>query len=101
MARSKPGPGRYSYSNWYERDYSPIQALTEAPDPDSQVTKFLKDCPDAAAVVERVKAITGRIDLVHCNDSRDGFGSGADRHANLGDGQIDRELLLAVVAALG
>ena len=50
-------------------------------------------------VVERVKAITGRIDLVHCNNSRDGFGSGADRHANLGDGQIDRDLLLAVVAA--
>jgi deoxyribonuclease-4 len=52
-------------------------------------------------VVDRAKAITGRIDLVHCNDSRDAFGSGADRHANLGDGQIDRELLLAVVAAAG
>ena len=50
-------------------------------------------------VVDRVKAITGRIDLVHCNDSRDAFGSGADRHANLGDGQIDPQLLLAVVAA--
>ena len=37
-------------------------------------------------MVERVLAITGRIDLVHCNDSRDAFGSGADRHANLGDG---------------
>ncbi|MBC7373943.1 MAG: deoxyribonuclease IV [Frankiales bacterium] len=52
-------------------------------------------------VVERVLAITGRIDLVHCNDSRDAFGSGADRHANLGDGQIDRDVLLAVVAAAG
>ena len=52
-------------------------------------------------VVERVKAITGRIDLVHCNDSRDAFGSGADRHANLGQGQIDPQLLLAVVAAAG
>jgi deoxyribonuclease-4 len=48
-------------------------------------------------VVDRVKAITGRIDLVHCNDSRDTFGSGADRHANLGDGQIDPELILKVV----
>jgi deoxyribonuclease-4 len=38
---------------------------------------------------------------VHCNDSRDAFGSGADRHANLGAGQIDPELLLAVVAAAG
>jgi len=52
-------------------------------------------------VVERVLAITGRIDLVHCNDSRDAFGSGADRHANLGDGQIDPEILLAVVAKAG
>ena len=52
-------------------------------------------------VVERVLAITGRIDLVHCNDSRDAFGSGADRHANLGQGQIDRDVLVAVVAAAG
>jgi deoxyribonuclease IV len=52
-------------------------------------------------VVDRVKAITGRIDLVHCNDSRDAFGSGADRHANLGAGEIDPQLLLAVVAAAG
>ncbi|GAB3957598.1 deoxyribonuclease IV [Actinoallomurus acanthiterrae] len=56
---------------------------------------------DLVDVVERVKAITGRIDLVHCNDSRDAFGSGADRHANLGDGQIDPELILAVVRAAG
>ncbi len=52
-------------------------------------------------VVERAKAITGRIDLVHCNDSRDAFGSGADRHANLGQGSIDPDLLLAVVRAAG
>ena len=49
--------------------------------------------------VERIKAITGRIDLVHCNDSRDAKGSGADRHANFGAGQIDPQLLVAVVAA--
>ena len=49
--------------------------------------------------VDRIIAITGRIDLVHCNDSRDAAGSGADRHANLGSGQIDPELLLAVVRA--
>jgi deoxyribonuclease IV len=56
---------------------------------------------DLVTVVERVRAITGRIDLVHCNDSRDAFDSGADRHANLGDGQIDLEVLLAVVRAAG
>ena len=46
---------------------------------------------ELADVVERVMAITGRIDLVHCNDCRDAFESGADRHANLGDGKIDPE----------
>lgn len=49
--------------------------------------------------VERIKTITGRIDLVHCNDSRDAAGSGADRHANFGMGQIDPQLLAAVVRA--
>jgi deoxyribonuclease IV len=52
---------------------------------------------DLEDIVDRVKAITGRIDLVHCNDSRDTFGSGADRHANLGDGRIDPDLILKVV----
>ncbi|GAA1257672.1 deoxyribonuclease IV [Sphaerisporangium rubeum] len=52
-------------------------------------------------LVDRVKAITGRIDLVHCNDSRDAFDSGADRHANLGKGSIDPELILAVCRAAG
>ncbi|GAA3250919.1 deoxyribonuclease IV [Nonomuraea helvata] len=52
-------------------------------------------------LVERVKAITGRIDLVHCNDSRDDFDSGADRHANLGKGKIDPDLILAVCRAAG
>lgn len=49
--------------------------------------------------VERILAITGRIDLVHCNDSRDAAGSGADRHANIGTGRIDPEVLVAVVSA--
>jgi deoxyribonuclease-4 len=55
---------------------------------------------DLVTVVERVRAITGRIDLVHCNDSRDAWNSGADRHANLGSGQIDLEVLLGVVRAV-
>jgi deoxyribonuclease-4 len=56
---------------------------------------------DLLDVVDRVKAITGRIDLVHANDSRDAFGSGADRHANLGSGQIDPEMIVAIVTAAG
>lgn len=39
-------------------------------------------------VVDQVLAITGRIDLIHCNNSRDEFGSHRDRHANLNEGQI-------------
>ncbi|MCW2643606.1 MAG: endonuclease [Dactylosporangium sp.] len=52
-------------------------------------------------IVDRVKAITGRIDLVHANDSRDAFESGRDRHTNLGQGTIDPDLLVAVVRAAG
>jgi deoxyribonuclease-4 len=56
---------------------------------------------DLLGIVDRVKAITGRVDLVHANDSRDGFDSGADRHANFGSGRIDPELIVATVAAAG
>ena len=54
---------------------------------------------DLASVVADVRRITGRIDLVHCNDSRDEFDSGADRHTSLGAGQIDPDELAAVVRA--
>jgi deoxyribonuclease IV len=43
---------------------------------------------DLGTAIERVRGITGRIDLLHVNDSRDPPGTGADRHANLGAGQI-------------
>jgi len=52
-------------------------------------------------IVERVRAITGRIDLVHANDSKDPAGSGRDRHENLGHGQIGLEAIAAVVEAAG
>jgi len=51
---------------------------------------------ELAGIVERVKAITGRIDLVHCNNSRDEFGSGRDRHAPLESGHIDPKLLVEI-----
>jgi deoxyribonuclease-4 len=51
--------------------------------------------------VDRLKAITGRIDLVHCNNSRDEFGSGRDRHADLESGTIDPALIVDVVRAAG
>ena len=56
---------------------------------------------DLATVVDQVRAITGRIDLVHANDSRDDFDSGADRHTSLGVGRIDPELLAGVVRGSG
>ncbi|MDQ3150264.1 MAG: deoxyribonuclease IV [Actinomycetota bacterium] len=56
---------------------------------------------DLDGVVERVRAITGRIDLVHLNNSRDEFGSARDRHAPLHEGTIPAEQLLAVVTAAG
>ncbi|HYY19999.1 MAG TPA: deoxyribonuclease IV [Streptosporangiaceae bacterium] len=56
---------------------------------------------DLADVVDKIKAITGRIDLVHCNNSRDDFDSSRDRHANLTSGTIDPEQILAVVRAAG
>ena len=52
-------------------------------------------------IVERVRAITGRIDLVHANDSKDPAGSGRDRHDNLGHGQIGIDAIASVVRAAG
>ncbi|UFN42980.1 deoxyribonuclease IV [Nocardioides okcheonensis] len=51
--------------------------------------------------VERIRAITGRIDLVHANDSRDAFDSGADRHANFGQGHLPPDEFAAVVREAG
>jgi deoxyribonuclease IV len=56
---------------------------------------------ELAGIVERVRGITGRIDLVHANDSRDAFDSGADRHANLGTGQIEPTAIAEVCRAAG
>jgi deoxyribonuclease IV len=49
--------------------------------------------------VERVLAIVGGIDLLHANDSRDPAGTGADRHANLGKGEMDVEALRGMIRA--
>ena len=51
--------------------------------------------------VERVRKICGRIDLLHANDSRDPPGTGADRHANLGRGEIGAETLSSMIGACG
>lgn len=56
---------------------------------------------DLATAVADITAITGRLDLVHGNDSRDAFDSGADRHTSLGSGHIDAELLASVIRDAG
>lgn len=52
--------------------------------------------PEVAATV---RGITGRIDLVHANDSLGGPDSGRDRHANFGEGTIGMDLLLETIVA--
>ena len=56
---------------------------------------------ELAGIIERVRAITGRVDLVHANSSRDAAGSGADRHANYDSGTIDPELIVAACRDAG
>jgi deoxyribonuclease-4 len=54
---------------------------------------------DLTTVVDDLRAVTGRIDLVHLNNSRDPAGSSRDRHAPLSDGEIPTEVLLEVARA--
>ncbi len=60
---------------------------------------------DLASSIEAVRAITGRIDLVHCNGSRDTEGSGKDRHQNFSvvgsDNQISPKMLVELVELAG
>ncbi len=83
------------------------EAVATAADGGGEVGFCLDTChafasgEDLSTVVQRITAITGRIDLVHCNNSRDEFGSGRDRHAGLESGTIDPALLVEVVRAAG
>lgn len=56
---------------------------------------------DPDGLVDAIKGITGRIDLVHLNDSRDAANSGADRHAVLGQGECEADYLVSVVREAG
>jgi deoxyribonuclease-4 len=52
-------------------------------------------------LIARVLEATGRIDLVHANDSKDPFDSRRDRHQNLGAGEIPKEDLARVIVEAG
>jgi deoxyribonuclease IV len=56
---------------------------------------------DLGTVVDDLRAVTGRVDLVHLNNSRDPAGSSRDRHAPLAEGEIPLELLVEVARAAG
>ncbi len=50
-------------------------------------------------LVHRIMEATGRIDLIHANDSKDPFDSRRDRHQNLGRGTINPADLVTVLRA--
>jgi deoxyribonuclease-4 len=56
---------------------------------------------DLGTAVDDIRARTGRIDLVHLNNSRDPAGSSRDRHAPLTEGEIPTELLVEIVRTAG
>lgn len=98
--------GTHAMARWIERMARLWDAIGAA-DGVEQVGFCLDTCHahaggnDLSTVVERVRAVTGRIDLVHLNDSRDAFDSGADRHTSLGQGHIEPDLLAHVVREAG
>src|ERR671921_847793 len=93
--------GDNAMARYLDRIKGVFDALSAA-DGSDQVGFCLDTCHAHAggialeSVVDEIRAITGRIDLVHCNDSRDEFDSGADRHANVGAGRIHPDLLAEV-----
>src|SRR5207245_4268346 len=52
---------------------------------------------EMVGAAERIAGITGRIDLVHANDSKDSAGSGRDRHEHLGSCRLDPDVLVAFI----
>ncbi len=96
--------GDYAMARHFDRLAQLWEAASNAADQSGAQLGFCLDTCHAHAagenlsdLVNRLMAITGRLDVVHVNDSRDAFGSGADRHANLGTGHIDPAALFAVV----
>jgi deoxyribonuclease IV len=95
--------GDNAMARYLERIDRVFDAVSQAKSGSDMVGFCLDTCHAHAGgnaletVVEDVLKVTGRIDLVHCNDSRDEFDSGADRHANIGNGRIGADLLAAVI----
>lgn len=98
--------GDHAMTRWLERIGGVWEAVAAA-DGFERVGFCLDTCHAWAGglaletVVADVLGVTGRIDLVHANDSRDAANSGADRHTTIGAGEIGAEVLGAVVAEAG
>jgi len=52
---------------------------------------------DLDVSVQSILESVGRIDLLHCNDSKDPQDSRRDRHENLGNGEIPEDMLLSCI----
>lgn len=56
---------------------------------------------ELADAAERVLAIVGKIDLLHANDAQGEAGSGRDRHAHPGEGNIGADVLRHMIKVAG
>jgi deoxyribonuclease IV len=54
---------------------------------------------DLEAAARFLQDVVGRIDLLHCNDSKDPLNSRRDRHENLGSGEIPEPVLVSCIRA--
>jgi deoxyribonuclease IV len=93
------------------RRWDTLARLWEAIADDPRIGFCLDTCHTHASgeemesSVDRIVSITGRIDLVHCNGSRDAEGSGRDRHQNFSvlgtDNTVSPKLLVDIVRRAG
>lgn len=98
--------GKFAMARGLER-LSGLWEAVKAADGHENVGFCLDTChafaggEELPGLADRVRAITGRIDLVHANDSQGDFNSGVDRHANLGQGTIPPEELASLIKDAG
>ncbi len=70
-----------------------LASLASASNSRGQMNMFGGEREKSKMLVEEIEklGLWESLELVHVNGSRDGFGSGRDRHANLGEGEIADE----------
>lgn len=94
--------GKFAMARGLERLAQLWQAISTA-DGFENVGLCLDTChayaggEELPGLADRIREITGRIDLVHANDSQGEFNSGVDRHANFGQGTIPPDQLVDLI----